>query len=352
MILVLNLNASVDKRYTLSDLKKGEVQRVTAVDNTPGGKGLHVANVDTILGEDTLVTGWLGGKPGEFIAERVRDYGIRGDFVPVAGETRSCLAILTAAGEQTEILEPGPMVTADELAAFRAKYRELLPGADLVVGSGSIPQGVPKSIYADLIREAHDAGKRFLLDTSGEALRTAFEAKPDFIKPNQAEVADLTGRRAETEEDAQHAICALLDAGLPLACVSLGADGSLLGVAAETPDDPPQLYRVKVPHIDCKNPVGSGDSFVGGFNIKKGQSMGLENGRIAAVEDDPNDAAYRAVRRAAKRSTEMITVYYGDSVTEEKAQQLCDRISEKFDDAAVMAVSGGQPVYHYLISVE
>ena len=48
--------------------------------------------------------------------------------------------------------------------------------------SGSIPQGVPKSIYADLIREAHDAGKRFLLDTSGEALRTAFEAKPDFIK--------------------------------------------------------------------------------------------------------------------------------------------------------------------------
>ena len=94
------------------------------------------------------------------------------------------------------------------------------------------------------------------------------------------------------------------------------------------------------------------DSFVGGFNIKKGQCMGLEDGKMAAVEDDPNDAAYRAVRRAAKRSTEMITVYYGDSVTEEKAQQLVERISEKFDDAEVLAVFGGQPVYHYLISIE
>lgn len=61
MILVINLNASVDKRYQLEELTKGEVMRAASVDNTPGGKGLHVANVTTILGEDTLATGWLGG---------------------------------------------------------------------------------------------------------------------------------------------------------------------------------------------------------------------------------------------------------------------------------------------------
>ena len=264
MILVLNLNASVDRRYMLESFEKGEVMRARSVENTAGGKGLHVANVLHALGANAVTTGFLGGKAGEFIEERMAARGLAGDFTHVAGETRSCLAILTSDGAQTEILEPGPNVTGQELAAFRAKYRELLKDADLVVGSGSIPQGVPKTIYAELIREAHAAGKRFLLDTSGEALRYAFEAKPDFIKPNQAEIADLIGRRAETESDAQHAICALLDAGLPLACVSLGADGSLLGVAAET-DDAPHLYRVKVPKIDCKNPVGSGDSFVGGF---------------------------------------------------------------------------------------
>ena len=81
MILVINLNASLDKRYELVDFAKGKIVRAKSVDNTPGGKGIHVANVDTILGEDTVVTGFLGGKTGEFVAGRLYDYGISGDFV-------------------------------------------------------------------------------------------------------------------------------------------------------------------------------------------------------------------------------------------------------------------------------
>ena len=129
MILVINLNASLDKRYELVDFAKGKIVRAKSVDNTPGGKGIHVANVDTILGEDTVVTGFLGGKTGEFVAGKLYDYGITGDFVDVAGETRSCLAILTEDGAQTEILEPGPDVSPEELKKFRTKYAELLEKA-------------------------------------------------------------------------------------------------------------------------------------------------------------------------------------------------------------------------------
>ena len=49
MILVLNLNASLDKRYEVTDMIKEEVTRAKQVQNTPGGKGIHVANVITIL---------------------------------------------------------------------------------------------------------------------------------------------------------------------------------------------------------------------------------------------------------------------------------------------------------------
>ena len=49
MILVVNLNASVDKRYEMINLNKGSVMRARTVENTPGGKGIHVANVATIL---------------------------------------------------------------------------------------------------------------------------------------------------------------------------------------------------------------------------------------------------------------------------------------------------------------
>ena len=108
-----------------------------------------------------------------------------------------------------------------------------------------------------------------------------------------------------------HAICALLDAGLPLACVSLGADGSLLGVAAEMPDDSPQLYRVKVPQIDCKNPVGSGDSFVGGF------AAALASGK----------SPQEALRLAAACGTANAMEEESGSVTPETVQALLPKIA-------------------------
>ncbi len=267
MILVINLNASVDKRYTLPELTKGRVMRASSVDNTPGGKGLHVANVATILGEDCLATGMLGGKSGEFIADRLEDYGIRQDFVHVAGETRSCLAIITDDGVQTEILEPGPEVSAAELELFWQKYNALLDTADVIVASGSVPRGVPQDFYARLIREAKAADKPFLLDTSGELLRQGIAAQPFFIKPNRDEIEALTGRQVITEEEVAAEVRRFMAAGIPLAVVSLGAAGSLAGYDG-------QLYRVSVPKIKAVNPVGSGDSYVAG--IAAGLARGLD----------------------------------------------------------------------------
>jgi tagatose 6-phosphate kinase len=91
MILVVNLNASVDKRYEIEDIEKGKVTRARQVDNTPGGKGIHVANVATILNEDCIATGFLGGKTGEFIKEKLKEYNIKQDFVKVKGDTRADL---------------------------------------------------------------------------------------------------------------------------------------------------------------------------------------------------------------------------------------------------------------------
>ena len=270
MILVLNLNASIDKRYQLTELNKGEVMRAQSVDNTPGGKGLHVANVTTIMGEKTVATGLLGGKAGEFIADKIKDYGIRGDFVSIAGETRSCLAILTADGAQTEILEPGPMVSTAELNKFQQKYTELLSRAEVVVASGSVPQGVPKDFYASLIREAKAAGRKFLLDTSGELLANGIKAQPYFIKPNKDEIQALTGHKVETESEVIKEVQNFLQAGIGLAVVSLGAKGSIAGTDGH-------IYRVEVPKIECKNPVGSGDSYVAGIAVGIARNLAIED---------------------------------------------------------------------------
>ena len=287
MILVINLNASVDKRYRMADLVKGEVMRAAEVDNTPGGKGLHVANVATILGEDCIATGYLGGKSGEFIGEKLKDYGINQDFVRVAGETRSCLAIITDDGAQTEILEPGPVISAEEQEAFMAKYRELLAKASVVVASGSMPQGLPKDFYARLIAMAKEERKPFLLDTSGEALVKGMAAKPYFIKPNTDEIRAIRGTDIASDEDVIREVQRFMAEGIKLPVVSLGTRGSIAGYNQH-------VYRITVPKIQCKNPVGSGDSFVAGVAVGLERGMSVEDvlslgaacGTANAMEDE------------------------------------------------------------------
>ena len=160
MILMVNLNASVDKRYEMENLDKGKVMRATTVENTPGGKGIHVANVECI------VTGFLGGKTGEFIEEKLKDYGIKSDFVKIKGDTRECLAIITNDLIQTEILEPGPIIDDNERVNFIEKFNQLSESANIIVISGSVPQNIESEFYRELIEIANKKNKKVLLDTS------------------------------------------------------------------------------------------------------------------------------------------------------------------------------------------
>lgn len=260
MILVVNLNASVDKRYEMINLSKGSVMRARTVENTPGGKGIHVANVATILDEECLVTGFLGGKTGEFIEERLKRYGIKSDFVKIKGETRECLAITTDDLIQTEILEPGPVIDEKEQVKFKEKFNELSESANIIVISGSVPQNIKVTFYRDLIEIANKKNKRVLLDTSGKLLDEGIKGKPYFIKPNRDEIEVLTGRKIQSTNDAINEIKNFQNEGIEFVVISLGEEGSVVGFNKK-------IYKVSVPKVNAINPVGSGDSYVAGIAI-------------------------------------------------------------------------------------
>lgn len=267
MILILNLNASVDKRYEMDDLVKGKVMRAASVENTPGGKGIHVANVASILGCDCITTGFLGGKNGEFIKDKLIERGIKEEFVMVEGMTRECLAFITKDKMQTEVLEPGPSILSGEQEVFLDRYMALLEKADLVVGSGSLPVDVPVDFYQTLINKANFLHKPFLLDTSGEAFRLGIEAKPFMIKPNRDEVEALTGRKINSIDDAAAEIKCFQDSGIALVIISLGAEGSVVGWENA-------YYHITFPAVEVINPVGSGDAYVAGI------AAGLDKGML------------------------------------------------------------------------
>lgn len=260
-ILTLTLNPSVDISYPLDHLEINTVNRVSSVQKTAGGKGLNVARVIGQLGQKVEASGFLGGDLGNYISGKLSEDNIEDRFMKISGETRNCIAILHDDGKQTEILEGGPEITADEAEGFVSHLEQCLVGIDIMTISGSLPKGLPVDFYARLIETAEKKGVQTLLDTSGEPLLRSLSSlhHPYLIKPNQDEIGQIAGEKVESLDQLKDILLEnpMLSA-IPWVVVSLGKDGAMAKVGME-------LYRARIPKIEAVNPVGSGDSTVAGL---------------------------------------------------------------------------------------
>ncbi|MFI9584429.1 1-phosphofructokinase family hexose kinase [Streptomyces sp. NPDC052236] len=255
MILTVTLNTALDLTYRVPALVPHRSHRVSEVRERPGGKGINVARVLSSLGHESVVTGFAGGPTGAVLRELLAPLGPRDALVPIAGTTRRTLAVVDdASGDTTQLNEPGPTVTPEEWAAFLGTYGSLLrEGAEAVALCGSLPPGVQVGGYAELVRRARAAAVPVLLDTSGEPLRRAIAARPDLVKPNAEELAQLTGSRepVRAAHDARRR-------GAHAVVASLGPEG-LLAVTAEG------VWQAVPPEPVRGNPTGAGDSAVAGL---------------------------------------------------------------------------------------
>lgn len=106
--------------------------------------------------------------------------------------------------------------------------------------------------------------------------------------------------------------------------------------------------------------VGSGsitfavrDSDFESKQIKKGEILAMENGKLAFVEKDVTKALIKITKKLIRSGSSYITIIYGSDVTDETAQAAFEALRAKIsDDIEIVLVNGGQPVYYYLISVE
>ena len=153
MILTVTMNPSIDISYPLEELKIDTVNRVSEVSKTAGGKGLNVTRVLAEIGDNVAATGLIGGTNGEFLLQNLHP-NVRQCFYNISGDTRNCIAILHE-GKQTEILEAGPTITADEANGFLHHFKSLMESAEVVSISGSLPAGLPVEYYIQLVEIAN-----------------------------------------------------------------------------------------------------------------------------------------------------------------------------------------------------
>ncbi len=95
------------------------------------------------------------------------------------------------------------------------------------------------------------------------------------------------------------------------------------------------------------------DSDFDGHDIKKGEILALENGKLAFVTTDLVKAVTKLTRSLLKKDTAFVTVYYGCDVTPEQAGAVEEALRQKLpEDVEFTMLSGGQPVYYFLIAAE
>lgn len=266
MIVTLTANPSADRAVVLSDaLAPGEVQRALSSREDAGGKGVNVARVVAAAGAPARAVVPVGAHdPYRVLLE---DTGIALDLVDVAGRARANLTITDPAGETTKLNLPGAELSPAEAQAVTDGVVAAAEGATWLVLAGSLPPGVPASFYADLVAAVRErwgaAAPRIAVDASGAALaEVVATARPDLIKPNHEELAELVGEDAAGDLDviteATRRAHQLVPERVASALVTLGADGALLFTAEGA-------WRGYAPTIQVASTVGAGDSSLAGY---------------------------------------------------------------------------------------
>ena len=91
---------------------------------------------------------------------------------------------------------------------------------------------------------------------------------------------------------------------------------------------------------------------VNGFSITEGDIIGLDDKKILAKSNSIEETVLALLEKLKEDQHEVITLYYGEGVTEDDAKALSEKVAEKFPDCDVDYHYGGQPVYYYLLSLE
>jgi 1-phosphofructokinase family hexose kinase len=292
VILCVAGNPSIDKLFEVDKLELGAIHRPESFVALAGGKGLHVAQVTHLLGAEAAVTGLLGGHTGRWVAEQMAAHGVDCRFAWTTGETRSSLSVADrATGQLTEFYEAGAPVDGAEWQAVEAIAHAAFAKASWVALAGTLPPGAPEAGYARLIPAAREAGVPTAVDARGEALVAAIAARPDLVKINGDEAAELLGGQVDGVDGALAAARAVRG--------RLGGDGHGAavtvtdGVGVACPDGSQWVATVPV---RGRYPVGSGDSFMAGMlvGLERGDSwpdaMRLALGAAAANAEVPGAA--------------------------------------------------------------
>ena len=258
MIVTLTANPSLDRTIEVATLRPGTVIRALASRVDAGGKGVNVARALAAHGRKAKAVLPSGGAEGTQLEALLAGSGLDLRTVRIAGSIRANVTVVEADGTTTKLNEPGPRLSPAELDALADTLCDAAAPADWAVLSGSLSPGAPAGWYAGIIARLRGTGPRIAVDSSGAPLARAIAARPDLVKPNREELAELAGRPIETIADVVAAARSHINNGVRTVLTSLGPAGAVL-VRADA------AWHASAAAIEPRSTVGAGDALLAGY---------------------------------------------------------------------------------------
>ncbi len=272
MILTLTMNPAIDISAEVDEVAPIRKLRCANVVREAGGGGINVARVLRRFGAEVVAVYPVGGPVGQLLRDLVDHESIPSITIPIAQETREDFTVLeTASGEQYRFVMPGPTLTETEWGSCLDTLGSLIERGGYVIGSGSLPPGVPEDFYIRLIRSARTSEAKVVLDASGAPLKAALSEGVYLVKPNLREMRDLIGGPLGDEAALVEACRKLIaSGGTEMVALTLGDRGAVL-VTAE------RALRAEAPYVEPVSAVGAGDSFLGALIWRMAAGHDLED---------------------------------------------------------------------------
>lgn len=256
MIYTVTLNPAVDKTVVIENFHAGSVNRVVSVREDAGGKGINVSKCLKNLGETSVAAMILAGDTGRRLEKMLGCLEIPVLSVWAEGESRTNLKIIDPVKkENTDINEPGPVVSEALLEQLKKALGQRIQPGDIVILSGSLPAGVDRDLYGKWVAAFRKLGADVYLDADGEPMQKGMAAVPYMIKPNNDELAGLLGKAALTMAEMVDEGKRLLATGIREIIISMGGDGALF-ISKDG------CYHAQGLSVPVKSTVGAGDSVV------------------------------------------------------------------------------------------
>ena len=273
-IVTITFNPAIDKSTTISNLIPEKKLKCAPPVFEPGGGGINVARAVKKLGGSATAIYLAGGYSGKFLIQLLQEDHIPSIVIETAHHTRENLIVLDISSNlQYRFGMPGPVTNENEWKQVIEEI-EKMNDLEFIVASGSLPAGVPKDIFARIADISKRKNAKFIVDTSGEALKDAVNEGLYLLKPNISELSSLAGKEELTGKEVEAFAKSLIAKGkCEVIVVSLGAAGAMLVTKNE-------MHHIIPPPVKRNSTVGAGDSMLAGIVL----SLSEENSLLEAVQ--------------------------------------------------------------------